>query len=138
MAACSGIDTIAEDAGDGNAAAWGVREDAAVDSHGRGGCVGSEEVMAYRAPHVAFGHCGAGLQAAHEEWPAGECSSRRLVLAAMACVQPARDRLRGWRQVWQDIPIPNLPTLISDVICAGGNRWNSLSSFCRSVVVQLL
>ena len=131
MAACSGIDTIAGDAVDGNAAVWGEREDAAVGSHGRGGCVGSAEVMAYRAAHVAFDHCGAELQAAHEEWPAGECSSRRLVLAVMAFVRPARDRLRGWRRIWQDMPIPNLPTLITDMICAADHRW-------RSVVVLFL
>lgn len=111
MAACSGIDTIAGDAVDGNAAAWGVGEDAAVGSHGKGGdYVGSAEVMAYRAAHVAFDHCEAELQAAHAEWPAGECSSRRLVLAVMAFVRPARDRLRGWRQRWQNIPTSNLPT----------------------------
>ena len=83
-AACSGIDTIAGHAVGGNAAAWGVGEDAAVGSHGRRGCVGPGEVKADTAARVVFGHCGAELQAAHEEWPAGECSSRRLVVAVMA------------------------------------------------------
>lgn len=90
-AAYSGIGTIAGHVVDENAAAWGVGEDAAVGTHGRRGCVGPGEEKAYTAARAVFGHCGGESQVAHEEWPAGECSSRRQVVAVMAFLRPAVD-----------------------------------------------
>lgn len=118
-AACSGIDTMAGHAVGGSAAAWGMGEDAAVGMHGRRGHVGPGVEMAYTAAHVVVGHCGAELPAAHEEWPACGCSSRRLVLAVMALVRPA---------VWTNKPTRPAQRLASTL---ARFRWPDLSTLAR-------
>ena len=100
MAAGSGIDTIVGDAVGGSAAAWGVRADVAVGSHGRGGSVSLVEEPVYMAAHAVFVHYGEELQAVHGGWPADECSSRRLEVAVMAFVRPAVDFLKTTRPAW--------------------------------------